>query len=99
MGLGVFRERFPVSHRLPDAGLGVLEFPGVGLYGRLVLFVERNTSITTSYKSRANNPSIRSPANNEMISDSVELWDTDVCFLRRTDGDKCSASKNTSDSP
>ena len=29
----------------------------------------------------AGKPSIRSPASNEMISDSVELWDTDVCFL------------------
>ena len=35
----------------------------------------------TSHKSRAGNPSIRSPASNEMIFDSVELWDTDVCFL------------------
>ena len=26
-------------------------------------------------------PSSRSPSSNEMISDSVELWDTDVCFL------------------
>ena len=24
---------------------------------------------------------MRSPASNEMISDSVELWDTGVCFL------------------
>ena len=31
-------------------------------------------------KSRASNPSIRSPASNEMISDWVKLWDTDVCF-------------------
>ena len=31
-------------------------------------------------KSRASNPSIRSPASNEMISDSVELLETDVCF-------------------
>ena len=46
-----------------------------------VLFYERNTSITTSHKSRAGNPSIRSPASNEIISDSPELWDTDVCFL------------------
>ena len=46
-----------------------------------VWFVERNTSITMSHKSRANNPSIRSPASNGMISDSVELWDTDACFL------------------
>ena len=31
-------------------------------------------------KFRASNPSIRSPASNEMISDSVKLWDPDVCF-------------------
>ena len=46
-----------------------------------ILFVDRNTSITTSHKSRARKPSIRSPASDEMISDSVELWATDVCFL------------------
>ena len=56
-------------------------FPGAGLVGVLVLFVERHTSITTSHKSRAGNPSICSPASNEMISDYVEQWDTDVCFL------------------
>ena len=41
-----------------------------------------STSITKSHKSSANKPSIRKPASNDMISDSVELWDTDVCFLR-----------------
>ena len=46
-----------------------------------VLFVERNTSITTTQRSRPSNPSISNPASNEMIWDSVELWDTDVCFL------------------
>ena len=35
----------------------------------------------TSHKSTAENSSIRSPVPNEMISDSVELWDADVCFL------------------
>ena len=45
------------------------------------LFDECNTSITTSHKSRAKIPSIRKPASSDMISDSVELWDTDVCFL------------------
>ena len=64
-------------------GLSLREqFPAAGLVGGLVLFGERNTSIATSHKSRANNPSIRSPASNEIISDSAELWDTDVCFLR-----------------
>ena len=57
------------------------QLPGASLIGLLMLFVERNTSITTSQKSMANSPSIRSPASNEMISDSWELRDTDVCFL------------------
>ena len=57
------------------------QFPGAGLIDLLVLFVERDTSITTSQRSRAGSPSIRSPASNEITSDSVELWDTDVCFL------------------
>ena len=43
--------------------------------------MERNTSVTTSQKSRAGHPSILTPASNEIISDSVEHWDTDVCFL------------------
>ena len=47
----------------------------------LVLLVERNTSITMSKRSRASNPSIRNPASREMISDSVELCETEVCFL------------------
>ena len=58
----------PVSH----------QFPGTDLIGLLVLFVD---SITTFQRSRASSPSIRSPASNEMIPDSVQLWDTDVCFL------------------
>ena len=62
-------------------GLLVREhFPAAGLVGGWVLFDERSTSITTFHKSRGSNPSIRSPASNEMISDSVELWDTGVCF-------------------
>ena len=44
-------------------------------------FCRTHTSITTSHKPRASNPSIRSWASNEIISDPVELWDTDVCFL------------------
>ena len=49
------------------------QFPAAGLVGGLVLIAERYTSITTSHKSRAGNSSIRSPASNETISDSVEL--------------------------
>ena len=41
-----------------------------------------NTSITTSHNSRARNPSIRSPEFNEMLSDSVELWD--IAFVSYT---------------
>ena len=44
-------------------------------------FDECNTSITTSHRSRARIPSICKPASSEIISVSVELWDTDVCFL------------------
>ena len=56
-------------------------FPNPGLVSVLALFVERNTSITTSHKSTAGNLSVRNPASNAVISDSVELWDTDFCFL------------------
>ena len=46
--------------------------------GWTVLFVERNTSITMSQRSRA---SIRNQASREMISDSVGLYETELCFL------------------
>ena len=47
----------------------------------VLFFLERNTSITVSQRSRASSPSMRNPALEEMISDSPELWDIDVCFL------------------
>ena len=47
--------------------------PGACPIGLLVLFVESNTSITKSHKSRASSPSILKPATNERNSDSVEL--------------------------
>ena len=54
-------------------------------FGWTLLLVERHTSITecqrSSQRSRADNPSIRNPASREMISDSMELWETAVCFL------------------
>ena len=53
----------------------------LGLVCIAVSFVERNTSITTSKRSRAGSPSVRSPASNEIISDSAGLWDTVVCAL------------------
>ena len=50
-------------------------------FGDLVLFDERATSITTSHKSKANNPSILSPEPAEIISDSVEVWDKDFGWM------------------
>ena len=38
---------------------------------------------------------MRNPASNEMISDSVELWDTDVCFLHIQLMVTCSTSEYT----
>ena len=60
-------------------GLLLLSFRECGWF--LGVLVDRNTSLTTSQRFKARRPSIRSPAPNEIISDSVELWDTDVCFL------------------
>ena len=58
------------------------QFPAADLvFGDLALFDERNTSFTTSHESKASSPSILNPASNETISDCVEPWDTDVCFL------------------
>ena len=34
-----------------------------------------------SHNSRAGKPSSLNPVSSEIISDSVELWETDVCFL------------------
>ena len=69
--LVLFMKCSPVLHK----------FPWVCLPCLAVLFVERNTSITTSQKSRAGNPSMGFPASREMISDSVELCETERCFL------------------
>ena len=49
--------------------------------GWTLLLVERCTSITMSQRSRAGHPSIRNPASREIISDSVELREAEVCFL------------------
>ena len=68
------RTQFPVA--LLGLLLGVEIFWVGG-----TLFDECNTSITTSQKSRARIPSIRKPASSEVISDPVELWYTEVCFL------------------
>ena len=42
---------------------------------------ECNTSTTTSQRSRARIPSMRKPASKERTSDSVQLRETEVCFL------------------
>ena len=39
------------------------------------------TETIRSHSSRAGKPSNLSPVSRETISDSVELWETDVCFL------------------
>ena len=49
--------------------------------GPVYFVFQCGTSIAVSQRSRAISPSVRNPASNEMISDCVELWDTDVCFL------------------
>ena len=65
---GVLWVSSPVSRVLAWVGFGIL-------------WVVPSTSMTKYQKSSASKPSIRKPASNDMISDSVELWDTDVCFL------------------
>ena len=56
-----------------------------GSFTCLVLLVwfgeEWNTSITKSQRSRAGIPSMRKPASREITSTSVELCETEVCFL------------------
>ena len=69
------RKQFPADSLIP------LLFPEASWVDDFLLFDECNTSITTSHKSRAGIPSIRKPASKEIISDSMELWNTDVCFL------------------
>ena len=58
-------------------------FPRSCLLCPSVLFgAERNASITKSQRVRAGIPSMRKPASREMISASVELCETEVCFLQ-----------------
>ena len=68
---------FGVLHQFPVCSLG--------LVSRSHYFIDQIplliTSMTKSQKSSASKPSIRKPASNDMISDSEELWDSDVCFL------------------
>ena len=57
-------------------------FPSGSLLGPSVLFgSEWNTSITKSQRSRAGIPSMRKPASRKITSASVELCETEVCFL------------------
>ena len=51
-------------------------------------------------RSRANIPSVCNPASRKMISDSVELCDTELCFLRiQLTVKQCSTSEDTQDTP
>ena len=62
--------------------LGVFFLDGVScLDFRGWLDEECNTSKTKSQRSSAGNPSMRGPASREITSTSVELCETDVCFL------------------
>ena len=63
---GVSRDRFPCT--LP---FGFFNWLGE----------EWKTSITKSQRSRAGIPSMGKPVSREIISASVELCETDVCFL------------------
>ena len=49
----------------------------------ILLEAEWNTSIIKSQRVRAGIPSMRKPASREIISTSVQLCETDVCFLHR----------------
>ena len=51
-------------------------FGFVGFFGE-----EWNTSITKSQRSRAGIPSMRKPVSREITSASVELCETEICFL------------------
>ena len=60
---------------------------------------EWNTSKTKSQRSSAGIPSMRKPASREMISASVELCETEVCFLHIQLMAKRVTSENTQNSP
>ena len=64
-------------------GFGIKNCPSflVACMFGLVIVVERSTSIAMSQRSRARNPSMRIPACREIVSDCVELCETEVCFL------------------
>ena len=63
-------------------GIGPRKSSSMTLWlGLTLLLVERYTSITMSQRSRAGGPSIRNPSSREVISDTVELCETEVCFL------------------
>ena len=67
--------------QFPSASLDPLLFPEASWVDDFLLIDKCHTSITTSHKSMTGIPSMRKPASKERISDSVELRDTDVCFL------------------
>ena len=62
-------------------GLNCRQFPEDSLIGLIVAFkIVRRTSITMSQRSRAKTSSIRSPLSRKIVTDSVELCETEVCF-------------------
>ena len=69
-----------ISLPLPEA-LITLPLPEALIEGFLLVWCDCDTCIKLSQRSNARRPSIRNPAARDMISDSVELWDTEVCFL------------------
>ena len=79
LGLGIKNcTSFLVSSML---GLNCPQFPENSMRGWMLSLLERRASITMSQRSRASNPSLRSPLSREIISDSVQLCETAVCFL------------------
>ena len=64
------------------AGMTLACLIGIGL-GMLGLTIRRRVSpwLSLSQRVRARMPSLRKPASREMISASVKLCETEVCFL------------------
>ena len=70
----------PVSYWLVCLGWTAVSFLRIVRLGWMLFLFERRASITTSQRSRASNPSIRSPASSEIPMDSVKSCETEVCF-------------------
>ena len=76
--------------QLPAAPFGL----SVWVYGSFGLVVRRSMNVTLLSPHPTNQeqgiPSIRKPESSEIISDSEELWDSEVCFLHIQLVGKCS---------